>query len=109
MLLTVHNSKINDAFENVPRHKFLPPCVQHLADIDRPISIGYRQTCSQPSLLLYMMDRLNLDHTSKVLEIGCGCGYQAALLAEVVHSVYAMEIIPQLAEIYGAVRSQKHR
>jgi protein-L-isoaspartate(D-aspartate) O-methyltransferase len=64
---------------------------------DRPLPIGYGQTISQPFIVAYMTDVLQLRQSSRVLEIGTGSGYQAAVLAEIVDSVYTIEIIPELA------------
>ena len=95
--MQVKDKTISRAFKEVPREEFLPEYNKHMSKEDRPLPIGYAQTCSQPSLLLYIMEHLELNEKSRVLEIGCGCGYQAALIAAIAKQVYAIEIIPELA------------
>ena len=85
-----------DAMRNVPRHEFVPANRRYLAYENRPVSIGYGQTISQPYIVAVMTDLLKLKQTDKVLEIGTGSGYQAAILAELVASVYSIEIIEKL-------------
>jgi protein-L-isoaspartate(D-aspartate) O-methyltransferase len=87
-----------DAMRRVPRHAFVPADAQHLAYADRPLPIGYGQTISQPYVVALMTDLLLLAPGSKALEIGTGSGYQAAVLAELGHQVYTVEIVPPLAE-----------
>jgi protein-L-isoaspartate(D-aspartate) O-methyltransferase len=87
-----------DALARVPRHLFVPPEVRDRAYEDRPLPIGLNQTISQPFIVGYMTEALQLTREHKVLEIGTGSGYQAAVLAELAREVYSMEIIPQLAE-----------
>jgi protein-L-isoaspartate(D-aspartate) O-methyltransferase len=87
----------------VPRHMFVPPNLRGLAYIDNPLPIGSDQTISQPYIVALMTASLNLSGEDKVLEIGTGSGYQAAVLAEIVDSVYTIEIIPELAERAAAV------
>jgi protein-L-isoaspartate(D-aspartate) O-methyltransferase len=82
----------------IPRHRFVPARYAHLVHQDHPLPIGYGQTISQPSLVAVMTGMLNLRAGDRVLEIGTGSGYQAALLAELGMDVYTMEIVPQLAE-----------
>ena len=92
------NPRILKAIENVPRHWFVPANVLSLAYADRPLPIGYDQTISQPYIVAYMTSQLNLDPNAKVLEIGTGSGYQAAVLAELTPHVYTIEIVKPLAE-----------
>ena len=81
----------------VPRHEFVPPAQRPSAYDDSPLPIGYGQTISQPYIVGYMTERLGLTPRSRVLEIGTGSGYQAAVLAEIAGDVYSVEIVPQLA------------
>ena len=87
-----------DAMRRVPRHRFVPEESAHLAQEDQPLPIGYGQTISQPTMVAIMTDLLQLRPGARVLEIGTGSGYQAALLAELGAEVYSVEIIPALAE-----------
>lgn len=86
------------AMSAVPRHEFVLDKNRHQAYKNRPLPIGYGQTISQPSVVAMMTDLLRLEPTDKVLEIGTGSGYQAAVLAELVAKVFSIEIIPELAE-----------
>jgi len=86
------------AMKKVPRHEFVPEDLQSEAYIDDPLPIGESQTISQPYIVAYMTEQLNLKKMDKVLEIGTGSGYQAAILAEIVDSVYTIEIIDELAK-----------
>ena len=85
------------AMGRVPRHRFVPETEQELAYADHPLPIGYRQTISQPYIVAYMTQLLDVGPTSKVLEIGTGSGYQAAVLAELVRDIYTIEIVDELA------------
>ncbi|RME43621.1 MAG: protein-L-isoaspartate(D-aspartate) O-methyltransferase [Chloroflexi bacterium] len=85
------------AMQAVPRHKFVPPELIDQAYADHPLPIGYGQTISQPYIVALMTEKLNIGPGDKVLEIGTGSGYQAAVLAEITDQVYSVEIIPQLA------------
>jgi len=87
-----------DALLKVPRHLFVSPPQMESAYIDKPLPIGYGQTISQPYIVAYMTSFLDLKAGDKVLEIGTGSGYQAAVLAEIVDSVYTVEIIHELAQ-----------
>lgn len=82
----------------VERHLFVPQSQVTYAYQDRPLEIGYGQTISQPFIVAFMTQVVGLEKTSKVLEIGTGSGYQAAILAEICDSVFTIEIVPQLAE-----------
>ena len=86
------------AMRTVPRHRFVLDADTYHAYVDIPLSIGYGQTISQPYIVALMTELLTVDAGSKVLEIGTGSGYQAAVLAEIVDEVYTIEIIPELAE-----------
>jgi protein-L-isoaspartate(D-aspartate) O-methyltransferase len=82
----------------VPRHRFVPPEVVSAAYADGPLPIGYGQTISQPYVVAFMTEQLALRPTDRVLEIGTGSGYQAAVLAELAAEVYTIEIVAPLAE-----------
>ena len=88
------SSKVQDAMRTIPRHKF----VKHFPYQDRPIPIGHEQTISQPFIVAYMTDMLDIDSSHTVLEIGTGSGYQAAVLSEVALKVYTVERIKALAD-----------
>ncbi len=83
--------------ELVPRHEFVPEEYRNLAYEDRPLPIGYGQTISQPYIVGLMTEELGVKPGDKVLEIGTGSGYQAAILAAMGLEVYSLEIIPELA------------
>ncbi|SDY93488.1 protein-L-isoaspartate(D-aspartate) O-methyltransferase [Citreimonas salinaria] len=82
----------------VPRHEFVPPDVRLLAYEDRPLPIGYGQTISQPFIVALMTDLLKIEPGDKVLEVGTGSGYQAAVLSPLAEEVYTIEIVPELGE-----------
>lgn len=87
------------AMQEVPRHKFVPPDLIDQAYEDHPLSIGYGQTISQPYIVAWMTELLELKRGEKVLEIGTGSGYQAAVLAELGYvDIYTIEIVPELAD-----------
>ncbi|WP_343486295.1 protein-L-isoaspartate(D-aspartate) O-methyltransferase [Allomuricauda sp. d1] len=86
------------AISKVPRHLFVPKEQQVYAYSDSPLPIGEKQTISQPYMVAYMTQAIKPKSTKKVLEIGTGSGYQAAVLAEIVDSVYTIEIIPELGK-----------
>jgi protein-L-isoaspartate(D-aspartate) O-methyltransferase len=88
--------RVLDAMRRVPRHEFVPPAYRRAAYRNRPLPIGAGQTISQPYIVALMTDLLQLAPDSKVLEIGTGCGYQAAVLAEIAAEVYSIEIIESL-------------
>lgn len=86
------------AMEQVPRHLFVPETDRTHAYDDRPLRIGRGQTISQPYMVALMTSLLGIDKSSRVLEVGTGSGYHAAVLSRVAGEVYSMEIVPQLAE-----------
>jgi protein-L-isoaspartate(D-aspartate) O-methyltransferase len=86
------------AMARVPRHRFVPPEYVESAYADHPLPIGFRQTISQPYIVGYMTEAAGISADDKVLEVGTGSGYQAAILAELAREVYTIEIIPELAE-----------
>ena len=81
----------------VPRHLFVPPNLRGSAYTDHPLPIGYGQTISQPYIVAFMTEQLDPRPTDRVLEIGTGSGYQAAVLAQLVAEVYSIEILEPLA------------
>jgi protein-L-isoaspartate(D-aspartate) O-methyltransferase len=85
------------AMRSVPRHRFVPGVVPELAYSDRPLPIGHDQTISQPYIVARMTALVDPDASDRVLEIGTGSGYQAAVLSTIADSVYTLEIIPDLA------------
>ncbi len=86
-----------EALRTVPRHAFVPKSYQDLAYADSPLPIGQGQTISQPYIVAFMTEALGLDPNSRVLEIGTGSGYQAAVCAEIAREVYTIEIVADLA------------
>jgi protein-L-isoaspartate(D-aspartate) O-methyltransferase len=92
----VKDASVIAAFKNVPRHKFVPEVLKSVAYTDSPLQIGYGQTISQPYIVAFMTEVIKPKKDFKVLEIGTGSGYQAAILAEIVDSVYTIEIIKEL-------------
>jgi protein-L-isoaspartate(D-aspartate) O-methyltransferase len=92
------DSRVLDAMRSVPRHKFVPRRIRDRSYDNRPLPIGHGQTISQPYIVAIMTDLLSVDKESKVLEVGTGSGYQAAILAEIVKEVYTIEIIEPLGK-----------
>ncbi|HNS17283.1 MAG TPA: protein-L-isoaspartate(D-aspartate) O-methyltransferase [Bacteroidales bacterium] len=93
----VHHQATLRAMRTVPRHLFVPENLRRYAYEDHPLSIGYGQTISQPYIVAYMTSVITPASNAKVLEVGTGSGYQAAVLAEIVDSVYTIEIVKALA------------
>ncbi len=94
----VKDMRVIKAMEKVPRHKFMSSEEAPFAYEDEPRPIGHGQTISQPYIVAFMTEQLHLKAHDRVLEIGTGSGYQAAVLAEIVDSVFTIEIIPELAK-----------
>jgi protein-L-isoaspartate(D-aspartate) O-methyltransferase len=94
----VKDPNVLKAMRVVPRHAFIRPAEQRYAYADSPLPIGLDQTISQPYIVAFMTEALKLNHDSKVLEIGTGSGYQAAVCAEIVKEVYTIEIVEELAK-----------
>lgn len=92
----VKDSAVLQSVLTVKRHEFVPATLMENAYDDRPLPIGYGQTISQPYIVAYMTEAINLQPHFKVLEIGTGSGYQAAILSKIVKEVYTIEIIPEL-------------
>jgi len=96
----VTDSGVLQAMRSVPRHDFVPEAYVNQAYEDHPLPIGYGQTISQPYIVAWMTELLDLQPGEKVLEIGTGSGYQAAVLAELEGiDVYTIEIVPELADL----------
>ncbi len=109
----VADPRVLAAMRKVPRHEFVPPSRRDSAYEDRPLSIGHDQTISQPYMVAVMAELARLEENARVLEVGTGSGYQAAVLAELASEVYTIEIIEALAASaaatlerlgYGSVR-----
>jgi protein-L-isoaspartate(D-aspartate) O-methyltransferase len=98
----VKNKVVIKSMKTVKRHLFVPENAVSDAYTDRPLPIGYGQTISQPYIVAYMTEVINPKPEYKVLEIGTGSGYQAAVLAEIVKEVYTIEIIPELGHAAAA-------
>ena len=94
----IRDRRVLDAMRKVERHLFVPPDQVANAYGDYPLPIGYGQTISQPYIVAFMTEALDLEPSSKVLEIGTGSGYQAAILAELSDSVFTVEIFPELGQ-----------
>ncbi len=93
----VTDARVLSAMRSVPRHEFVPTELRQLAYSDTPLPIGYDQTISQPYIVAYMTEAVSLPNNAKVLDVGTGSGYQAAVLAGMTQSVYSIEIVPELA------------
>ena len=93
----IRDPQVLDAMRSVPRHRFVPVDRRLSAYEDRALPIGYRQTISQPYIVAYMTQALQIAPDARVLEVGTGSGYQAAVLSEVAAKVYTIEIVPELA------------
>lgn len=94
----VKNRSVLEAMRRVLRHEFVPDRYKSQSYVDMPLPIGYDQTISQPYIVAYMTELLDPKKEHKVLEVGTGSGYQAAVLAELVKHVYTIEIIKELGE-----------
>lgn len=94
----ITDQRILESLRNVPRHEFIPGNARDLACTDQPLPIGHGQTISQPYIVAFMTDALAPKPTDKVLEIGTGSGYQAAVLAGLVKHLYSIEIVEPLAK-----------
>lgn len=93
----IQDARVLEVLRKIPRHLFVPENLKDQAYNDEPLPIGSGQTISQPYIVAYMTEQLQLEGTERVLEIGTGSGYQAAVLAELVQRVYSIEIIPELS------------
>lgn len=89
------------AMQAVPRHEFVPREQWDAAYKDRPLAIGHGQTISQPFIVALMTELLQVKNSDKILEVGTGSGYQAAILSVLAHEVYSVEIVPELGKAAG--------
>ncbi len=94
----VRDQRVLEAMRTVPRERFVRDDDMGLAFFDGPLSIGCGQTISQPYIVAYMTEMLDLKETDRVLEIGTGSGYQTAVIAEIAQAVYTIEIVEKLAD-----------
>lgn len=94
----IRDKMVLDAFRKVPRHEFVPEKLRYSAYEDFPLPVGFGQTISQPYMVASMTELCRLEGNEKVLEIGSGSGYQAAVLAELCTEVYSVERIKELAD-----------
>ena len=93
----ITDPRILRVMRETPRHLFVPEAMRSRSYNDSPLPIGYGQTISQPYIVAFMTDKLDVESSHKVLEIGTGSGYQAAVLAPLVEHLYSIEIVPELA------------
>jgi protein-L-isoaspartate(D-aspartate) O-methyltransferase len=100
------DERVRSAFDRVPRHRFMPASALDFAYRDTALSIGYGQTISQPFMVALMTQLVGISDTATVLEVGTGSGYQAAVLAELAHYVYSIEVVAQLASAASAVLAE---
>lgn len=94
----IEDERVLEAMQAVPRHLFVPASMQGVAYADAPLPIGYGQTISQPLMVAIMLVALEPTGDDRVLEVGTGSGYQAALLAQLARDVTTVELVPELAE-----------
>lgn len=94
----IRDERVLDAMATVPRHEFVPEAVRAAAYGDHPLPIGHDQTISQPFIVAFMTEKLSPRPTDRVLEIGTGSGYQAAVLAKLVKEVFTIEIVEPLGK-----------
>jgi protein-L-isoaspartate(D-aspartate) O-methyltransferase len=94
----IRDPRVLEAMRTVPRHEFVPAESRDRAYEDRPLPIGHSQTISQPYIVAFMTEHLALKPTDRVLEVGTGSGYQAAVLAKLVSEIYSIEIVEPLAK-----------
>ncbi|GAI89292.1 unnamed protein product, partial [marine sediment metagenome] len=94
----IKDKRVLAAMARIPREQFVPPVERHLAYEDKPLPIGFDQTISQPLIIAMMTEALELTGDEKVLEVGTGSGYQAAILAELARLVITTERLSPLAE-----------
>jgi len=94
----IRSAAVLRVIRNVPRRLFVPAEMREAAHLDQPLSIGYGQTISQPYIVAFMTEQLDVKRKHKVLEIGTGSGYQAAVLAELAGTVYTIEIVEALGQ-----------
>jgi protein-L-isoaspartate(D-aspartate) O-methyltransferase len=97
----IRDERVLEAMSRVPRHEFVPEELQRRAYGDEPLPIGEGQTISQPYMVAAMTGSLGLQGGERVLEVGTGCGYQAAVLSELAKEIYSVELRPELARAAG--------
>ncbi len=102
----IRNPEVLQAMTEVPRHEFVPASLRPYAYADGPVPIGHGQTISQPFIVAYMTQALELSKEDTVLEVGTGSGYQAAILGKLAKEVYTIEIVPPLAESARVILSK---
>ena len=102
----IRDGRVVEAMQRVPREDFVPPAYRASAYDDRPLGIGYGQTISQPFIVAMMVEALQLKNTDKVLEVGSGSGYVAAILAQLADRVIGVEIVPELADFAAATLAE---
>src|SRR5688572_26735811 len=93
----IHDERVLEVMGRVPRHLFVPPELGDSAYEDRALPIGFAQTISQPYMVAVMLETLRLQGTERVLDVGTGSGYQAALLSLLAREVVSVEVVPALA------------
>ena len=103
----IRDARVLDAMLRVPRHLFVPDSLRMRAYIDGPLPIGYNQTISQPYIVAFMTEALDVQPTHRVLEIGTGSGYQAAVLGLLASHVYTIEIVEPLAAWARALLAER--
>lgn len=103
----ISDSRVLEAMGRVPRELFVPGEFRRFAYEDRPLPIGHGQTTSQPTMIALMLQQLRLQGQERVLEVGAGCGYQTALLAELASDVIGVELVPSLAESASRALQQR--
>ena len=98
----IRDARVLAAMARVPRRAFVPEHLRHEALADYPLPIGHGQTISQPYIVAWMTEALGVELHHRVLEVGTGCGFQTAILAELAASVVSLEIVPELSALAGA-------
>lgn len=104
----IRDERVLQAFRRVHRHLFVLPQDVEAAYEDYPLPIGYGQTISQPYIVAYMIEQLHLNEHDRVLEIGTGSGYAAAIMGEIAAKVYTLEVVKELYERTAKLLSQLH-
>ena len=94
----IRSARVLEAMLKVPRHRFVPEAQREDAYVDSPLPIGHGQTISQPYIVAFMTQALSVEPSHRILEIGTGSGYQAAVLGELAQDVYTIEIVQALAD-----------
>lgn len=104
----IHDPRVLAAMIRVPRHEFIDPDYIHLAYADHPIHIGYGQTISQPYIVALLCELAEIKPDARVLDVGTGCGYQAAVLSQLAKKVFSIEIVAPLAALATQHLSELH-